>query len=445
MNILKRLPAWGSLALLTYMPFHIFLAQSVSLLTGGLSAWKVGKDVLLIFLTIVSVALVYARAKQTKLFNVLFGLTFAYGLVHLIVWALNPDIFRETALLGTLYNWRVAGFGLLGYGVSLLYPDVVTRRRVIRLVLLVSTIVSLIALVQYFLPKDILTHFGYSLERGVRPAFFIDDKPDLPRVMATMRDPNSLAAYLLLPILLLAAHLRRAKQKLLPVGLLVLHGLAMFLTFSRAAVGGLVVAAAAYYVLTWGPRLDFAKHKKRIALAVVAVLLLGGFGYVFRDQYVVQNIILHSDESTQAEQDSNDLHVSLAVDGIKKVLAFPFGHGPGTAGIVSIRNQDGIMLTENYYIQIGYEVGIWGLALFLGLCVLIVLSLNRRNDEERVLIAIFVGYSAMAMLMHLWTNEAVAAQWWLAAGLAAGWNQKHSLTHKTGRLKDNKAKAKARV
>ena len=31
-----------------YMPLHIFLAQSLSLVTGGLEIWKAAKDVLLV-------------------------------------------------------------------------------------------------------------------------------------------------------------------------------------------------------------------------------------------------------------------------------------------------------------------------------------------------------------------------------------------------------------
>jgi uncharacterized membrane protein YbhN (UPF0104 family) len=33
------------------------------------------------------------------------------------------------------------------------------------------------------------------------------------------------------------------------------------------------------------------------------------------------------------------------------------------------------------------------------------------------LLASAIAYLALSMLMHLWTNEAVAAQWWILAGI----------------------------
>ncbi|HSX35144.1 MAG TPA: hypothetical protein VLF62_05890, partial [Candidatus Saccharimonadales bacterium] len=37
-----------------------------------------------------------------------------------------------------------------------------------------------------------------------------------------------------------------------------------------------------------------------------------------------------------------------------------------------------------------------------------------------VLLASFWGYVVMNLLFHMWSNEAVAAQWWLLAGLSIG-------------------------
>lgn len=431
MNIAKRLPSWTVYALLAYMPFHIFLAQSLSLITGGLSVWKVSKDVLLFMVTAGAIGLVYARRAQTKQFNLLLGLSAIYGLVHLLVWGLNRDIFTETALLGTAYNVRVVGYLVLGYAAVLLWPSGQQARIALRIILIVSTIVSFLAILQYLLPKDLLTNFGYSLERGVRPAFFIDDKPDLPRVMSTLRDPNSLGAYLLLPICLLVARFQKARPKTLVGGLLLAHGLALFLTFSRAAWIGLVIMLGSFVVITFGRNIDLAKHRKKLVALLAAAVILVSFGYVFRDQYVVQNIILHSDETTQAELDSNDLHIKQIVDSSNAILDHPYGHGPGTAGIVSIRNPDQTFLTENYFLQIGYEIGLLGLLIFLVICFQVARSLVRRhNSSSRSLLAVLLAYSVMAIIMHLWTNEAVTAQWWLLAGVILGSGAPKTLSKK---------------
>ncbi|HEV7454623.1 MAG TPA: hypothetical protein VGO07_05180, partial [Candidatus Saccharimonadales bacterium] len=70
-------------------------------------------------------------------------------------------------------------------------------------------------------------------------------------------------------------------------------------------------------------------------------------------------------------------------------------------------------------VQIGYEAGVAGLALFIGAQVWLYMRLVRRHDEWTVvLLATFWAYVVINMLLHMWSNEAVAAQWWLVAGIA---------------------------
>jgi flagellar motor component MotA len=62
-----------------------------------------------------------------------------------------------------------------------------------------------------------------------------------------------------------------------------------------------------------------------------------------------------------------------------------------------------------------------GLALFLLLNALIYLRLRRHTDSVLAvaLLATFWGYVVMNLLFHMWSNEAVAAQWWILAGLVS--------------------------
>ena len=421
METIKRLLARGSYLLLAYMPFHIFLSQSLSLLTGGLDAWKLGKDVLTGLLAVVTVIMVFALRKQNKAFKVLVGLFSLYAMSYAVVWMINPDIYTRTALLGTVYNLRVVAYTVLGFGAVLLAPREVTNSKIIRLLLIVAGIVSVLGVLQYFLPKDILSHFGYSIERGVKPNFFIDDKADLPRIMSTLRDPNSLAAYLILPLCIsIGLFFNNKKRRMLFGGLTLLINLALFLTFSRGGLLGAIIAVMAMIVLRF--RGWLRQYAKPLIIAGFAsIIVLGSLGYVFRDQYVVQNIILHSDESTKATEDSNELHARLAVDGAKAIVKRPQGHGPGTAGIVSIQNPKGGVLTENYFVQIGYEVGILGLALFLAIWGFLLFLLSKNSSMlSTSLLASAAAYIVLCLIMHLWTNEAIAATWWITAGLVLG-------------------------
>lgn len=422
---LRQIPYYGSLTLLAYMPFHVFLTQWLSTFTGGLDVWKGAKDAVTFGLLLVSVGLVawqYKKTPKAYWYLVLAGA--AYGLLHVILYLANKDTSLQIAGLATAYNCRLFAYAIIGWSAMLLTPERLEIRKVIKVMLVASTIVCVIGLLQWFLPKDIMTHFGYSVERGVKSAFFIDDKPDLPRIMSTLRDPNSLAAYLVIPITLLWAYVVTNKNKqryVLLFGLLGLHLLASFLTFSRGGWAGTFIGLVLVTVylkkdllVVWLKRFGWA-----MALALVTLLVSA---YALRDQYFVQHVLFHSDENTVAQQDSNDLHVSFAQKGLEGIADQPLGHGPGTAGIVSIQKPDGGLLTENYFIQIGYEVGLLGVALFVGVWGWLSSRLARlkNNALATSLFAVVPGFVLMGMISHVWTNETVAVTWWVTAGMVIG-------------------------
>jgi hypothetical protein len=239
-------PYYGVVALLVYMPFHIFLSQWLSALTGGLEVWKVAKDGFIALLGLFTICLVWRRGKGTRLFWWVALAGALYGVLHLAVWAANPSISTESAALGTIYNARLPALLIIGYGAALLTPHKFVFSSITKLLVGISTVVVVAGVAQYFLPSDFLTHFGYSLERGARPAFFIDDHPELPRIMSTLREPNALGAYLLVPITLLTYRLVRSpasrKRQSVLAGILAIHLLALALTQSRSAwIAALVV------------------------------------------------------------------------------------------------------------------------------------------------------------------------------------------------------------
>ena len=420
---LKQLPYYGLMALLVYMPFHIFLSQSLSLATGGLSVWKVAKDIILFGFVMVALGVVWWQRLKNNDLKKLTVLTAAYGAVHLFAWAINPHIFHTTAFEGVVYNNRVLFYSVLGLAAVLLKAKSVTEQELIKLTLTVSTIVCVLGVLQYFLPKDILAHVGYSIPRGVKPNFFIDDKPDFPRIMSTLRDPNSLGAFVIVPLTLLYGLFLKfrldAAKRNKTILLTLLHTTALFLTFSRGAWVGAFVALVGCFIFVRTGELRISK--KTLMIAGCIVVLLGGFIIGFRHQRIVENVIRHSDQSTKASQDSNALHLDFAAQSLKASFKKPLGHGPGTAGIVSIRNPKGGQLTENYYIQLLYEVGLLGLAIFVTSLVFIMSRLQKtRTLLGNALFASMLAYALMGVLMHIWSNEAVAAQWWLLAGAALG-------------------------
>jgi len=427
-RILRYLPFGGVIALLAYMPFHIFLSQWLSLATGGLDAWKLGKDAALAVLAMFSICLVWQQRKGMRQFHILLVGGVLYAALHGVLWLTHPALFRDSVLLGIIYNNRLFAYVVLGMAAGLLMA-VKDRTKVFsivtRVILIVSTIVAVLGVVQYFLPKDILTHVGYSLDRGVRPNFFIDDNPAFPRIMSTLRDPNSLGAYLLFPIALLSARIMHMyaytmRRKLLLVALVIVHIVALYLTFSRSAWLGVIIVWIA--IAWWRFSSQFVRILKRWWPAlIVGVIITGGALFVTRHDASVGGILTHSTSAQAGPYGSNEYHLLYIKHGVERIWHNPLGHGPGTAGLASIHNPGGGMLTENYYVQIGYELGVLGLVMLIGMQVWLYIHIARcRNEWTIVLLATFWAYVATNMLLHTWSNEAVAAQWWLVAGLVLG-------------------------
>jgi len=419
-----------SLILIIYMPLHVFISQSASLVTGGIDYWKAAKDVLVFVGSPLLLWLSYKRGLfKDKTFQKIAILGAIYALLHGIFLIFDQNDDTYSALVGSVYNTRLFIYLLLGYLVGSSKNGQKYLKYLLTASVLIATAVALFGIAQYFLPHDLLENVGYSIERGVKPLFFIDDKTDLPRIMSTIKDPNSLGAYLILPILFTGLALfkkstnkllftRPFKRSVLTTMLLVQLG-ALFLTFSRGALIGLILAIVTLLILLEKKRLIVTLKKYKLLLAA-ALILIFSILFLFRNTYVFQNYVLHADESTVLA-DPNELRVSLTQEAVEDVLEDPLGHGPGSAGLVSINNPKGGLLTENYYLQIGYEVGWLGLATFLIFVLVAARRLHKNNNTiSRVLLAALIAYSFYSLLIHLWSNEAIALQWWLLTGVVLG-------------------------
>ena len=412
--------------LLAYMPLHIFLSTWLGSSFGVLDFTKMAKDGLLVIGFLCTLA-ASAREKWFKglLHDKLVWLIFAYaGLTVLLAFIKPTD--PDAEILGLVYNTRFLLFFLYGVLLSHLYPVKKLRTLAVRAVLATGAVVVVFGIIQFtILPDGVLTHVGYSRSNGVLPAFFIDDKPDLERVMSTIRDPNSLGSYIIIIITLLLGvftYAKSVRQQQLFTLYIVLAGLCLWLTFSRGALLGLIAAITTFLLLgdNWLRR-AIVQHKSKIVSATaVGVLVIVVGLFMTKDTYLVQNIIFHADQSTVLE-DPNQLRIRFWQESVVAIGLVPEGTGPGTAGLASIRNNtQGTILNENYYLQIGTEVGILGLVLFLVILFVVARRLYwlRSNPLALALLASFVGLAVTNLLVHIWSNEAVAYTWWGLAALA---------------------------
>lgn len=360
---------------------------------------------------------------MTWLKNKLVIAIIAYAVLTVLLALVRPTD-RDAEILGVTYNLRFLMFFLYGWLLTFWFPVKPQLSAATKIVLVSSSVVVGFGLIQYwFLPNNALTPLGFTKENGVFPAFFIDDKPNLERVMSTVRDPNSLGSYLIIIASLIGAKFARVKRdgRMFWLGLLLVTLLCLFLTFSRSALLGLVIAGGILVVLLGKERVKVTSAQLRYGLAgavVLVIALLGGL-YTARNTYIVQNVIFHADQST-TQEDPNQLRVRFAKESLQTVANHPLGQGPGTAGLASIKNNvQGTKLNENYYLQIASEVGILGLLLFIAILLLVARALYRApiSPTTLALLASFAGLALTNLLVHIWSNEAVAYTWWGLASL----------------------------
>lgn len=408
------------------MPLHIFLSTWIGTSFGILDFAKVAKDVVLVIGFLMALlASVRQSWFRDLLRDRLIWLIASYILLTLVLALIRPTD-QDAEVLGIVYNTRFLVFFVYGWLLTRLFVSKQLVRRATGLVLGVGGLVALFGIAQYmFLPDDALTRIGYSRDNGVLPAFFIDDKPDLERIMSTVRDPNSFGSYIIIIgsfalVAWVRAHSRKVRQY--GLWLLILSALGLILTFSRSAWLGFVLAVVVVAAIGLNERRAWLRAHRGIVFGGIAasVVMLGLGLFMVRDSYLVQNIVFHADESTVLE-DPNEKRARFIKESVDDIAEHPLGTGPGTAGLVSIHNDtQGTVLNENYYLQIAQEVGLLGLALFVAILVAVSRRLYRLAGSDQFalgLLASFAGLALTNLLVHIWSNEAVAYTWWGLAGL----------------------------
>jgi hypothetical protein len=422
---IKQTDLYIFIGLLAYMPLHIFLSTWLGSTFGAIEAAKVAKDGVLVvgFLLTLAVSLRQPWFKPL-LRDKLLWLIVAYAALTLLLAAIKPTD-RDAEVLGVVYNTRFLLFFLYGILLTHLYPVPRLKTLALKAVIGSGILVVSFGIVQYvFLPNDALIHVGYTRDNGVLPAFFIDEKPDLERIMSTVRDPNSFGSYLIVLTSIVMTIMLATRRLITRRAMLITYVLAViciWLTFSRSALVGFLLAIATFVLLHGGAVRSVAHNYRKVLIAssVATLFVIAGGLFATRNTYLVQNVILHADQNTVLE-DPNQLRIRFMKESVENIADHPGGTGPGTAGLASIHNNvQGTVLNEDYYLQIATEVGIAGVTLFMAILSVVAWRLYRLRKSKLVLalLASFVGLAFTNLLVHIWSNEAVAYTWWGLAGL----------------------------
>lgn len=403
------------LGLAIHTPMTVFASVHWPEIALYVKAWK---EVLLAIAFIIVIILGWQRrAWRNWLYNRLLWLLAVYALWNLVLAGtlLVAGNSAATVIAGLVIDLRWGLMAATMYGFIYLYPRY--RHILLKCILATSVLIISFACLQLVLPRDFLTNFGYS-QSTIAPYMTVDSNDSYIRFGSTLRGPNPLGAYALCGLVLTATFLvtkwRSSKLRLYGVLAVFGFGVALYISYSRAAILGTLAALTGLFVYKYGLRLS-----KKIWLAIAAGILIAMAGsvYLLRNTSFMHNVILHDNPATGAVRTSNDDHILSLRDGIVRAAQQPFGAGVGSTGSASLLGDSGVII-ENQYLFVAHEAGWLGLAIYLAVLVAVLRRLWRRRDDWLAL-GVFlsgIGLSIVGLFLPVFADDVVALVWW---GLSA--------------------------
>ena len=406
--------------IMVFVPYHALLTVWLSTATGHYTALRLWKEVLLVVISlgVTYLLLTDAKIRTHTLTRRLVWLVLGYVGLQLLLGALSlrtGTVTLRALGYGLLINLRFLGFFLLVWAIALRTSRL--KNTWLRLLLWPAAGVVLFGLLQILvLPTDFLRHFGYGANT-ILPFETVNSNRDYVRIASTLRGPNPLGAYLIVPATALLVLAFRAPKKWRLSGFLLATVLVLAASFSRSAVLGLFVSLATVTLLM--ARSPLAKKVTYgLAAGVLLFVIIGGLAVHKSSR--LENIVLHTQTKSAVRTTSNGGHLHSFMTGITDIARQPQGRGPGTAGPASVYNRGQARIAENYFLQIGQETGIFGLVMFMVIIggVGYLLWLRRADPLALTLFASLVGLTLVNMLSHAWADDTLAYVWWGLAGIA---------------------------
>jgi hypothetical protein len=436
-TILEKIYAWILIVILGGIILHAPISVGLGTLFPDydllIKSWK---EVLMLIATILGVVIVSRRHLWGELAkDIVFRLIITYAVLHLVLAMFFYHGSLQT-VAGLAIDLRYVLFFSLVYVLVKKVPGY--RKLLLRVAVVGAIVVVGFAVVQLFLPPDILKYIGYSKDT-IAPYLTVDKNPEYIRVNSTLRGPNPLGAYVGIVIGCIVAAWIRGRLVLAEIKNKVIVGLgiialliALWITYSRSAL------AAALIIVSVAVGIAAAKYLTRrtwITLGVIAVAFAGTL-FLVRDSTFVSNVLLHENPNGGSMVSSNDGHVDSVVAATDKIAEQPLGAGIGSTGSASLYG-DKPFIIENQYLFIAHEAGWLGLILFLAIFVCIMMRLWRSRQDWLALgvFASGIGLALIGLLQPVWVDDTVSIVWWglAAIAIAGGKYARNTTKQKTTR------------
>jgi len=338
--------------------------------------------------------------------------------LNIIMFRVSHSVLRSESA-GLLFNTRFLVFFLFAQVVAGLYNKERLEKVVFWLICIGGGIITFFGFLQVtVLPKDLLTHIGYS-KYTILPYYTVSNNTYFVRIISTLRGPNELGAYMVFwfPILLILT-LKYWNKEVNYRYAAVIVWIASIVTLYGSGSRSAYVACAVSLVIT-----TFLIVNKNIKKEmVIAALVLGVFGSVAliagRHTRFEQVTVFHQDPTVKTATTSNLQHVQSVKDALNIIRKHPLGLGVGTTNVPSTYGPKGLTV-ENYFLDTMVETGIIGGLIFIAVnCMLgYEFWMNREDTAVKALLAALIGVSIIALLLPAWEDETLSMLFWGLAGI----------------------------
>jgi hypothetical protein len=436
-TILEKIYAWILILILAGIVLHAPISVGFGTLFPGydlvIKSWK---EILMLVAAIIAVIIISRRHLWSAIGkDIIFRLIMAYAVLHLLFAVFLFHGMLQTAA-GLAIDLRyILFFGLLYILIKIL-PEY--RRVLLKVAIGGAIVVVGFAVLQLFLPADILKYIGYSKDT-IAPYLTVDKNHAFIRVNSTLRGPNPLGAYIGIVLGCIAAAwtlgrltLTETKNKIITGLGIIAACIALWITYSRSALAAAIVTVL--IVLAVGAA-KYISRQTWTVLGIIIVILAGGL-FIVRDSPFVSNVLLHENPNGGSAISSNDGHVDSVVSAANIVINHPLGEGVGSTGSASLYG-DKPFIIENQYLFIAHEAGWLGLILFVAIFICIMLRLWHVKHDWLALgiFASGIGLALIGVLQPVWVDDTVSIVWWGLAGvaIAGGKYARNTTKQKTAR------------
>lgn len=431
--IAARWPDRSLIALVVLLPFSGFILAKLwawgvpTSIVRHLSAWK---EALALGVVVAGARNYIASGRRA---DALDRLAVGFVVVALLYLALQHQIIPSapsSTSIRILGFREDAGFVLLLLGARHAPLPANFLERIGRAALVVATVVAAMGIYEALAPaawnRFVVNSIRYThYEVGVLGANPINYNniltpgtiSGIDRVGSVFLSPLTLGFYLVLGFAVGLERVARGRGRLWVLLSLLAIFAAILLTQTRSAILAALVVALLVLQPTPGRRRRW-RAQLAIVLAAVAVMAI--------PTAFATGLAHRVTNGTNTTNSDTAGHVAGFWNGLSAIAHNPVGHGLGTSAGIGQRfaSQVGqVIIPENNYLQVGVELGILPMLLFVVLTATLIVKLRstaRRFQHYAVAAAggAVAGLAVGAWFLHVWTDFSVAWSVWGLAGAA---------------------------